>query len=132
MPEASVYEWVNPPIDISLAGRTFKARKVGVGQYLAACSAMALNERIRQAKSVRDELPEDERVSFMAGVVDRLPKGTELDEAGWDMMKTRKGTVCLVYEGMKADNAGITQDQVAALVDATPDDDVVTAIKMLR
>lgn len=124
------FELLNPPVEFTLAGVTFKARKAGTS-LLASCCAKVVSDELAIARELAQGLDESLRAFFLVNAVRRISSGAELEAKAMKWQGSRAGEVfCFAY-WLKEFHPDLTEKDIAVLLAKTPTADRIALIEML-
>lgn len=105
------------PIEVKLAGRTFKARQIPIRALFAWAEARIKSQAYERTIEIASRLSEPDKSRFLvAAVRDGFPEGPELMEAAQKTMSSVEAVVECLFQAFVKDQPSITRDEIRTLL----------------
>jgi hypothetical protein len=124
------FELLNPPIDFTLAGRPFKARKAGTTLLAAACSKV-ISIELDAARELASGFDEALRSFFLVQAVRGLSFGKDLENKAMKWLGTHAGEKFSFQFWLKEFQPELIEQDIEALLSATPRSERIAIIELL-
>lgn len=124
------FELLNPPVEFTLAGKPFRARKAGTTLLASACAKVVSTE-LANARELVAGLDENLRAFFLVQVVKNLPFGKDLEGKAMRWLGSQEGERFSFLFWLKEYQPDITDKDISVLLSATPVADRIAIIELL-
>lgn len=112
----------NTPIEMEIAGRKYKVRRVGLGTIFGNAEAAVISSWMKNMLNVASHLKGDEKTNYMAVATQNAPAGNQLNKAAEEFLRSLSGVQMVVYDALRADQPAIEQElSVAELLSERPE-----------
>ena len=99
-----------------LCGKTYKAKRLSIGDIYGYFEEQIKEEALADAKKVSEILPLSQRSSFLVDAWQKLPKGAALFNLANEKLATVEGACAMMYLATKDSNDNITPDTFSNIV----------------
>jgi len=96
----SVAELANEPIDITLAGKKFKIKRLTIKELFAIPEAKVKENYIKSAQEIAASLVGKDKQDFLLNALKNTPKGDELNTLAIEYMSSPVGVADVIYIGL--------------------------------
>ena len=100
----------NTPVDMLIAGKTYKIRRVPLGTIFGNSEAAVISTWMRQVQAIAATLQGDEKTSYLAKVTADMPTGDKLNKMAEEYLRSVSGIQMVVYDALRRDQPNIEQE----------------------
>lgn len=118
---AEFNELANTPIEMEIAGKKLKVRRVSLDTIFGKAEAAVIAEQRKRIREMAAELEGEERTSFLAkAMIESIPSGAKLNEMCADFMRSEAGVRMVLVDALRADQPDI--ESTLKIADLAVDD----------
>ena len=108
----SIFEMTNPPLEIEIAGRKLKVRRLSIRDLFAAAEAGVVSDRIKLIHQMANGLQGKEKIAYIREATKDIPTGQELAAQVPSQMASFGGMLQMIYAALKKDQPEISEDEI--------------------
>jgi hypothetical protein len=126
----TAYEALNPALEVEIAGKTWKLRRVPVAVLLAEASSAVLSQRIRAIRESSVGLNPVEYGKFLADAFGVLPTGAALEIEAEKWLRSYCGACRVLALALRQDQS-VSDTEAAALMDRLAPAEQVAFVRLV-
>jgi hypothetical protein len=118
----SISELTNSEIEIKLAGKAFKVKRLSIKDIFGSAEAKVTSQYKQDIEDIGKGLTGKDKLDYLITATKSIPKGSELHELGQEYLNSPMGMANLLYIGLsKCQN--VTEEEVGnAILKSTEDE----------
>ena len=125
----SFSELANDPIEVTLLGKTYKARRVSLDAVFGRAESAVLSGQMKRIHAMADDLSGEDKTSFLAkAMLESLPSGNRLATMTADFLRGIEGLKLVLIEALKTDQPEIGKQLVDIVEIVSKEKDKITAL----
>lgn len=129
METPSVTDLLNNPVVFRIAGKDYPIKRLSIGEILGLAEAEVRKQAMSDANEMAKSLSGKEKVDFLRGILQDLPKGENLRKACDDYLNTPAGVSGIFSAAARKADPSYKADMLASMMDESSLGELALAVR---